>query len=102
MRTHPLREIKLKLPADVVNTITESDIVGLLSDMALGKAEYYRSKCKQFETKYGADLSSFNKKAEEAQNEDYESWDDSLVWEGYECASKEWQKKYEELQDCLK
>ncbi|MDP2278679.1 MAG: hypothetical protein Q8K51_10695 [Nitrospirota bacterium] len=100
MQNSTLKEIKFKLPSDIANSVSKKEIVGLLAEKASGKAEYYRSKCKEMEEKHGTDFKSFKKKVESS-GENFSRWDDLLVWEGYELAYKEWKKKYEELRDCM-
>ena len=95
-----LKEIKVKLPDDIVNSISSSEIVSMLLDKALTKVEYYKSKCRELEGKYNLDFSSFKKKVENAGKEKFADWDDLMIWEGYELAYHEWIKKYEELKSC--
>ncbi|MDO8726133.1 MAG: hypothetical protein Q7J35_08705 [Candidatus Methanoperedens sp.] len=101
MQKTTFKEVKLKLPSDMVETISSKEIVALLLDKALSKAEYYQSKCKEFEDKYNMDLASFKKQGEEAELEVFTEWDDIVVWEGYELAYKEWKRKYEGLKGCM-
>jgi len=101
MRDTTLKEIKFKLPSEIAKSISTKEIVGLLAEKAFGKAEYYRSRCKEMEEKHGTDFESFKRKVE-ASEENFSWWDDLLIWEGYELAYKEWGKKYEELRDCMK
>jgi hypothetical protein len=100
MQKAAFKEMKLKLPSDVIETISSKEMIGLLLDKALSKAEYYQSKCKEFEQKYNMDFTSFKKKVEGAEKEVFTEWDDLLVWEGYELGYKEWKRKYEELISC--
>jgi hypothetical protein len=100
MQTRPLKEIKLKLPGDLVDTTTAKEIVTLLLDKALSKAEYYRSKCKEFEEKYQLSFEEFKRKVEKDKKESFSDWDELMVWEGNELARQEWRKKYEELKKC--
>ncbi|MBI3599865.1 MAG: hypothetical protein HY097_04390 [Nitrospinae bacterium] len=85
------------MPGGLVETTTSKEILEMLSDKALNKTEYYRSKCKEFEEKYGIDFISFKKKVEESEQESFEEWDDLIEWEGYEHVYREKKKKYEEL-----
>ncbi len=100
MQKATFKEIKLKLPSDMIETISNKEIITLLLDKALSKAEYYQSNCKEFEEKYNMDFASFKKRGEEAEQEDFTEWDDLIMWEGYELGYKEWKRKYEELKDC--
>ncbi|MBM4056155.1 MAG: hypothetical protein FJ264_16100 [Planctomycetes bacterium] len=94
------KEIKIKLPSGLADTISDREIVELLMDKALTTAEYYHSKCKQFEEKYGMDFHVFKKKVETAHEEIFSEWDDMLVWEGFEIAYAEWKNKIEDLKNC--
>lgn len=102
MHSTDLKEMIIKLPGDIVNTISKNEIILMLTDKALNKAEYYGTRCKEFEGKYGMDFTSFKKKVEESEEEVLSEWDDLLLWEGYELAYKEWQDKHEELKNCIR
>lgn len=101
MKKTASKEIKIELPGDLVEIVSSKEIIAMLLDKALSKAEYYWSRCKEFEEKYDMDFSSFKKKIEETKNEIFTEWDDLVVWEGYELGHKEWEKKYEELKRCM-
>lgn len=101
MHSTDLKEIILKLPSDIVGTISSKEIILMLSDKALSKAEYYGTRCKEFEEKYGMNFVSFKKKVEESEDEVLSEWDDLLLWEGCEIAYKEWKDKHEELKNCI-
>ena len=100
MEPENFKEIRVKLPGDLFETITPGEIVYLLLDKALSKAEYYLSKCHEFEEKYQLSLTDFKKKIEENKDEIFADWDNLLIWEGYELAYQEWEKKYKELKSC--
>lgn len=95
-----LKEVTIKLPTDLADTISGKDIVGMVMDKAVTTSEYYRSRCKEFEQKYGMGFSAFKKKVESAKTENTAEWDYMLVWEGFELAYSEWKRKSEELQAC--
>lgn len=101
MQGTTLKEIKFKLPSEIADSISKKEIVGLLTEKAFSKAEYYHSRYKEMEEKHGMEFESFKRKVETSK-EDFSWWDDLLMWEGYELAYKEWKKKYEELRDCMK
>ncbi|MCR4344595.1 MAG: hypothetical protein NUV44_07500 [Candidatus Scalindua sp.] len=100
MKKTILKEIKIKLPSNVIETVSNKEIITMLLDKALSKAEYYHSRCNEMEEKYGMEFSSFKKKIDEAKNEKFSDWDDFILWEGYMLGSEEWDKKYEELNSC--
>ncbi len=100
MQKTVFREIKIRLPSDLADTISDQEIMNLLMDKAFTTAEYYHSKCKSFEEKYGMGFDTFKKKVETAQEEVFPEWDDMLVWEGFVLAYDEWKKKLEELKSC--
>ena len=95
-----LKEIKIKLPGDVIKEISNKEIIAMLLDKALSKAEYYHSSSKEMEEKYGMDFISFKKKIEKTRKEDFTEWDDFILWEGYTLGYEEWNKKYKELKNC--
>lgn len=55
-----------------------------------------------FEKKYGVLFIKFEKNIKEAQKENFEMWDDLIVWEGFYQAHNEWKQKYTELKECMK
>lgn len=95
------KEIKIELPGNLREIASSKEIITMLLDKALSKAEYFGSRCREFEEKYGMDFISFKKRVEETKNEIFTEWDDLVVWEGYELGHKEWKKKYEELKRCM-
>lgn len=93
MKKTPLKEITIKLPADMADSVTAGEIVGMVKDKALTMAEYYRSRSKEYEQKYGMDFLAFKKKLESSSSENAPEWDDIIVWEGFELAYREWKNK---------
>lgn len=93
-------EITLRVPPSIAADIKNIEIVGLLLDKALGKRDFYKSKIRIFESKYGTDFASFKKRSISGE-ESFEEWDDLILWEGFVLAYDEWNKKYEELRHCM-
>ena len=93
-------EITLRIPPSIAADIKNSEIVALLLDKALGKRDFYKSKIRLFESKYGTNFASFKRKTENG-DESFEEWDDLLLWEGFLLAYDEWAKKYEDLRLCM-
>ena len=101
MRKLAFKELKLSLPRDVIESISNKEMITLLLGKALSKTEYYLSKCREFEEKYSINIQSFKEKIKKAEKEIFTEWDDLIVWEGYDLGYKEWKKKYEELRSCI-
>ena len=97
-----LEEFKIKLPSDVIGMVTRVEILNMLTNKALNKMEYFRTKCIEMEEKYGMDFNAFNDKVNNEEKEVFGEWDDLILWEGYYYGYKEWKNKYEELMRCLK
>ncbi|AEH45883.1 hypothetical protein Thein_2032 [Thermodesulfatator indicus DSM 15286] len=95
-----LENMTIKVPKTAVKDLKDKEILFFLLDKALSKLEFYRSKCKQFEKKYGTTLEKFRQKIE-IEEENFEWWDDFILWEGYEKAYQEWKRKYEEIKFVL-
>ncbi|MBN1901188.1 hypothetical protein JW926_07690 [Candidatus Sumerlaeota bacterium] len=96
-----LIEIRLKLPSDVAETLSNKEIIGALCDKSFTKAEYYQSKCNEYREKYKTTFASFRKKVNSSKEEHFQEWDDLLIWEGCELAMRDWKKKYAELKKRL-
>lgn len=94
------KKITIKLPPGLANVVSAEEIVDMVMDKAVTIAEYYRSRCKEYEQKYGMRFKTFKTRVESAGTEHTPEWDDLLVWEGFELAYHEWKSKSEELQAC--
>ncbi len=94
-------EVIVKIPPSVAADIGNSEIIDLLIGKALGKKDLYKSKIKMFESKYGTNYASFKKKSEKG-DENFQEWDDLLLWEGFLIAYREWNRKYRDLKRCMK
>ena len=101
MEKNPISEVILKIPPSIASDIGSKGILALLIDKALGKKDLYQSKIKLFESKYGADYASFRKKIDN-EDENFQEWDDLILWEGYLLAYREWNEKYKDLKLCMK
>ena len=100
MKDVSYKKIILKVPKEFADEISDKEIFDMVNDKALTKTEYYRSRCKEFEQKYGIDIDTFKKKLESDKHEKINEWDDLLIWEGFARAYVEWEIKYRELQKC--
>lgn len=96
-----LKNITITLPGTLVETISSREIVLLLLDKALGKREYYRTKCRTMAEKHHTNFGDYKRSVEESQEEHFTEWDDLILWEGYELAHQEWSLKFEELRQCI-
>ncbi len=96
-----MNEVTLRIPPSIAVDIGSNDIIELLLDKALGKRDFYKTKIKMLEAKYGTNFASFKKKTEKGE-ERFQEWDDLLLWEGFVIAYKEWNKKYKDLKRCMK
>jgi hypothetical protein len=96
-----LKEVKLKLPGIVVESLAKNEIISLLLDKAFNKSEYYLTRGKEMEQKYGKPFADFKRQVDESKEEVFEEWDDLIEWEAYELAYKDWKGKYQELKNCM-
>jgi len=93
-------KVTVRIPPSMAYLVEGQDIVAMLLNKALAKRDFFGSKIKLLESKYGADFVAFKRKSEEGE-ENFEEWDDLLLWEGYVLAYREWEKKYEDLKRCM-
>ena len=94
-------EVIVRVPPSVAADIGNNEIIDLLLGKALGKKDLYKSKIKMFESKYRTNYASFKKKSEQG-DENFQEWDDLLLWEGFLLAYREWNRKYRDLKRCTK
>jgi len=67
-------------------------IAALVHDQAKNKSEQYSKKIKECEKKYKMDFSDFEAKINSASEENFEEWDDYILWESYVKAYQYWSK----------
>ena len=101
MEVNQINEITLKIPLSIAADMGNNEIIDLLINKALGKKDLYKSKIKMFEAKYGVNYAAFKKRAEKGE-ENFEEWDNLLLWEGFLIAYREWNRKYKDLKLCMK
>jgi hypothetical protein len=94
-------EVIVRVPPSVAADIGNNEIIELLLSKALGKRDLYKSKIDMFKSKYGANYAAFKKKLEQ-KDENFQEWDDLLLWEGFMLAYREWNRKYRDLKRCTK
>ncbi len=94
-------KVIVRIPPSVAADIGNSEIIDLLLGKALGKKDLYKSKNMMFESKYGTNYASFKKKSEQG-DENFQEWDDLLLWDGFLLAYREWNRKYRDLKRCMK
>ena len=82
MEKNQTSEVTLRIPPSIAADIGSNEIIKMLLDEALGKKDLYKSKIKMLESKYGTNYTSFKKKAEKG-DENFQEWDDLLLWEGF-------------------
>jgi len=94
-------EVIVRIPPSMASDVDGHEIVGMLLDKALAKRDFFKSKIRLLEAKYGTDFVAFKQLTEDGE-EKFEEWDDLLLWEGFELAYGEWNRKYEDLKRCMK
>jgi Arc/MetJ-type ribon-helix-helix transcriptional regulator len=65
----------------------------LVHDQAEQKIDSYRKKIAEMEQKYGMDFSAFEERINSRESEeDFEEWDDFIIWESYVKAYRYWEQ----------
>ena len=65
----------------------------LVQDQAVQKVNNYSKKIAEMEQKYKMDFSAFEKKINSrVGEEDFEEWDDFIIWESYVKACRYWEQ----------
>jgi hypothetical protein len=92
-----MRKVTVALPTWVGKEEAQKEVVRDLRARALLKMEFYRSRMKPFETKYGATFPRFQRRVEKSSKEDFAAWDDPIEWEAHYRSYQEWKKHHAEL-----
>jgi hypothetical protein len=94
----------VKIPRKIFEPISDMVRVGLykdeqealkqlVHDQAEKKIDYYGKMVAEMEKKYGMDFSTFEKRIQSrVGEEDFEEWDDFIIWESYVTASRYWEQ----------
>lgn len=94
----------VKIPRKIFEPIRDMIKVGLykdeqealkrlVHDQAEQKIDYYNKKISEMEQKYGMNFSVFEEKINsKTGEEDFEEWDDFIIWESYVKAFQYWEQ----------
>ena len=92
-----MRKVTVTLPGWIGTEEAQEEVVRNLRAHALLKMEFYRSKMKLFEAKYGTTFTRFQRRVTTSAQEDFTAWDDLMEWEACYRAYQEWKKRHTEL-----
>lgn len=79
-----------------VEEIPEKDefVRNLLKVAAFREMMFYKRKIEFMEKKWKGSFNRTQQREKRSKNENFELWDDLILWEGYELRFKEWEKRY--------
>lgn len=80
----------------------EELIEGVVHSFALAKMWEYKNEMKEFEQKYGGGFDDFKRKFEKSKKENFEEWDDLIIWGGLNRGFKLWEKRVQGYKKCSK
>jgi len=75
----------------------EKYLKSLFKTMAFLKMKEYQKQIQPYQEKYRFSFNQFEKKVKSQKKENFEIWDDYLVWKGLHQAYQKWLKRYHEL-----
>ena len=61
------------------------------------KMKEYEREMQPFQEKYKISFEKFEQKVKSQKKEDFEIWDDYLLWKGFHLAHQKWLKRYEKI-----
>ena len=72
-------------------------LTGILRSIAFAKMKEYEKQLQVFQAKYNMPFDQLENKATKRGKEEFELWDDYIIWKGLAEAQKKWLKRYQEL-----
>ncbi|MDZ7261205.1 MAG: hypothetical protein ONB05_03740 [candidate division KSB1 bacterium] len=90
-----MTELTIQIPSWLKKEEAEKEFLRTLLRKARLKMEFYRSKMKPYENKYGLTFIEFQNKLTSTSREIFEEW------EAYYTAFAHWEGRYRELAQCL-
>jgi hypothetical protein len=72
-------------------------LTSILRGVAFAKMKEYEKQLQVFQAKYKIPFTEFEKKTSTQKKEQFELWDDYIVWKGLVEAQNKWLKRYQEL-----
>ncbi len=102
-----MENINLKVPANIYKTVSDlfETKEGMLKDflfsIAIVKVSCYRKREELYEKKYGQSFKKFEKMIlDKDRKENFEEWDDYILWKAIHEAYNLWSDKYKKLEKC--
>jgi len=65
--------------------------------LAFWKLKEYERQLQPFQEKYKISFEQFEEKVKSQKKENFEIWDDYLIWKGLHLAHQKWLKRYEKI-----
>jgi len=78
-----------------INRSPQSYMREMFKTLAFLKMKEYERELQPFKEKYKISFEEFEKKVKSQKKENFEIWDDYLVWKGLHLARQKWLKRYE-------
>jgi len=72
-------------------------LTGILRSVVFAKMKEYERHMQVLESKYKISFSQFEKKVKSQKKENFELWDDYIVWKGLYEAYEKWHKRYQQF-----
>ncbi len=88
----------VRVPDWVLEEATEEKIlIGWSTAVALRKMHEYIRQEEIYERKYSLPFETFEQRVLSSDQENFEEWDDYVVWKGLHLAAEKWRQRYQEL-----
>ncbi len=102
-----MQTVTLKVPANLYKSISdlfetrEEMLEDFLFSIALVKVSDYRKREDVYEKKYGQSFKKFEKRVlDKGREENFEEWDDYIIWKAIHEAHNLWAEKCKKLKKC--
>lgn len=92
-----MKSILLKIPSSLDEGWVQESFYEFLLSTSITKMTEYKKQMEIFERKYKTEFEEFQKRIRMSEKEDFEEWDDYIIWEGLHKGYMKWKEVYEDL-----
>ncbi|MBU7024663.1 MAG: hypothetical protein HXS40_10905 [Theionarchaea archaeon] len=94
-----MKSISVKIPSSVDEGWARRTSYEFLLSTSILKMAKFKKQMETFERKHSIKFEEFEEKVKKDEKENFEEWDDYIIWEGLQKGYMQWKKVYEDISD---